>query len=333
MLPDRCLMWLADACAYAIPGRWSEKLVRAIYRCSYSWFGRRDLAQLAGLCQLALQETDQRAAAIALGCVQAKGHQRRNYRAMGRTNKWRAARLDFGPSCYRALADTRRPLVVLTIHQGDYLAGLLSTLQLVPTQRNVHVIKLAESSKKEDAAYAHFRRFGHELVVHRLSERPAKTIVRALKRQAILLTFVDVPRAFGTTVGVTMFGLPFQLTVGPIAMARLAGADLLPLFSCYDANQQPLVRACNLIPAYATFGQTKAPPVEQLAQQLANVIEDNLRSCSEQWEMWPVLQDLLDTERLNSSDFAPSAAERGQLLARFANLPAPTEPDTASLPN
>lgn len=320
MLSDRVLIWLADACAYLVPARWSESVTRAVYRWAYQCVGRADLQQLARVCQLTLQETDSEAAAIALGCVQAKGRQRRNYRAMGRTPQWREARLALDAQCYRALADTRRPLVVLTIHQGDYLAGLLSTLQLVPTQRNVHVIKLAEASRKEDAAYAHFRRFGHELIVHRLSERPAKAIVRALKRQAILLTFVDVPRSFGTTTGVEMFGLPFQLTVGPIAMARLAGADLLPLFSSYNAAQQPIVRASPLIPAYAIQGQARPPSVALLAQQLANAIEINLRHCGEQWEMWPVLQDLLDMERLESPEFAGSDAQRASLLARFAAL-------------
>jgi len=313
-------MSLADVCAYCIPARFSEATVCAIYRWCYQCFGRKDLQQVAQICQLTLEETDRRAKEIALGCVQAKGRQRRNYRAMGQTNDWRSAQLEMDAPCYRALADLRRPLVVLTVHQGDYLAGLLSTLQLVPTQRGIHIIKLAESSKKEDEAYTHFRRFGHDLVVHRLSERPAKAIVRALKRQAILLTFVDVPRSFGTTADVNMFGLPFQLTVGPIAMARLAGANLLPLFSYYNEAQQPVVRANSLIPAYAAPGESKPPRVELLAQKLANSIELNLRTRSDQWEMWPVLADLLDTQRLDAQESAITTDERANLIARFKNL-------------
>ena len=325
MLPERVMFALADACAYCIPGRFSEACASQLYRYCYQIFGRTELSQVARICQLSLQETDRRAAEIALRCMQAKGRQRRNYRAMGQTNHWREAQLELDATCYRSLADSRRPLVVLTLHQGDYLAGLLSTLQLVPTQRDIHIIKLAESSKKEDEAYTHFRRFGHKLVVHRLSERPAKSIVRALKRQAILLTFVDVPRSFGTTINVTMFGLPFQLTAGPIAMARLAGANLLPLFSYYNEEQQCVVRASPLIPAYATQRSAKPPSIQALAQQLAYAIESNLRLHSDQWEMWPVLIDLLDIERLDAPAIESTIAQNATLLTRLNNLaPTPT---------
>jgi lauroyl/myristoyl acyltransferase len=301
MLSDRTMISIADACAYALPNALSERVTQGLYDICYRWLGRNEIHRVAQLARLTLGEPSANAQAIACACYRAKGRQRRNYRAMGRRTTWRSAQLLLPPSAYQALADTRRPLVLLTIHQGDYLAGLLSVLAHIPIERNIHIIKYAEWSKKEERAYQHFRRFGHELVVHRLSERPAKRIVRALKRQAVLLTFVDVPRSFGATTPVQMFGLPFQLTSGPLLLARLAGARILPLFSAYSDSNQPLVESGELLRTADFANPTKRAPLTQLAQQLADQLEANLRRHGTQWEMWPVLADLLDRERLEEN--------------------------------
>ncbi len=306
---------IADACAYALPDELSERVTQRLYDICYRCLGRNEIHAVAQLARLTLGEPSINAQAIARACFRAKGRQRRNYRAMGRQSTWRSARLLLPPSAYQALGDTRQPLVVLTIHQGDYLAGLLSVLAHIPVERNIHIIKFAEWTKKEERAYQHFRRFGHELVVHRLSDRPAKRIVRALKRQAVLLTFIDVPRGFGATTPVQMFGLPFQLTSGPLVLARLAGARILPLFSAYSDANQPLLESGALLSTTDSVNATKRAPLTQLAQQLADQLEANLRRYGTQWEMWPVLADLLDRERLEASGDQMDPALRVRLAA------------------
>ena len=241
---------------------------------------------------LTLGEPRRDAWKIALSCFEAKAQQRSNYRSMATRSDWRIATNSFPPRVFTALADSGKPLVILTVHQADYLAGLLAVLRLIPLEREIHIIKLAEWTQIEQDAYEHFRKYGHTLVIHRLSERPAKRIVRALKRKAILVTFVDVPREFGTTAPVRMFGLPFQLTSGPLAMARLAGASVLPVFSNYSEDNNCEVRSGAMISV------ANKPSVATMAQQLAAQIEGNLKRYPAQWEMWPVIQNLLDRDAL-----------------------------------
>jgi len=203
-------------------------------------------------------------------------------------------------------------------------------LRLIPIEREIHIIKLAEWTQIEESAYQHFRKYGHTLVIHRLSEKPAKKIVRALKKQAILVTFVDVPREFGATASVNMFDLPFQITCGPLAMARLASARVLPLFSSYSADGDCEVAAGPLIESEATSG--KKASIAHMAQQLANQIEANLHKYPEQWEMWPVIPNLLDQEALaqGAENMHPSTHVR---LALAGATPTASAPESAQEPN
>jgi len=312
MLKSRYMNTLAESFAYVLPARVSAAAAEAAYRWTFRLFGRTHITQTTFAIRLVLAEPKQRAQQIAQRCFGAKGRQR---------NKWPAARAEFSPLVYRALADTNQPLVVLTLHQGDYLAGLLAVLKLIPLEREIHIIKLAQRSKIEEDAYRHFRQYGHTLVIHRLSDRPAKRIVRALKQRAILVTFVDVPREFGATVDVNMFDLPFQLTSGPLAMARLAKAQVLPLFSHYADNGERGVTSGPLIQPIQRdlTGKNNKRSVGCMAQNLASQIEANLRRHSEQWEMWPVIPNLLDTDKLMETglELPPDAVARLRALGVF----------------
>ena len=309
-LSSKQLNTLAEIPAYLLSPAAARWLASKLYGGCYRLFGRRSLHNAAAAVQLTLAEPSGNARRIAKACFAAKGAQRSNYRSMARCDQWRVAQTNFGATVHRALADAQSPLVILTIHQADYLAGLLSILRLIPLEREIHIIKLAEWTQIEESAYQHFRQYGHTLVIHRLSEKPAKKIVRALKKQAILVTFVDVPREFGATASVSMFDLPFQLTCGPLAMARLASARVLPVFSSYSSEGGCEVTAGMLIESKPVLGAK--PSVQQMAQQLASQIESNLRLYAAQWEMWPVIPNLLDHEALaqDASTMHPSTHMR-----------------------
>ena len=311
MLSRATLNRIAELPAYLLPPPAARWTAARLYTLCYRLFETQTLKLTETTVRLTLAEPRQQARAITQACFAAKGAQRSNYRSMARRKDWRIAHNEFSPTVHRALADTTQPLVILTLHQADYLAGLLAVLKLIPTSREIHIIKLAEWTSIEELAYRHFRRYGHTLVIHRLSEKPAKKIVRALKRKAILATFVDVPREFGATEPVTLFGLPFRLTSGPLAMAKLAGARVLPVFSHYSQEGFCEIEAGNFIHSKPQHSGSK-PRLPDMAQQLANQIEDNLRSYAHQWEMWPVLPNLLDQEVLanHPPDMHPSTLVR-----------------------
>ena len=308
---------LAEWPAYCLPQRWAQQVAGWLFARVHAVLNPALLSSTQALVQLTLGEPRHNASRIARQCLFAKGRQRCNYRAMSRTRQWRSARHSLSPATHRILAESAEPLVLLTLHQADYLAGLLAILRLIPTERPIHIIKLAEWTQIEQDAYRHFRQYGHTLVIHRLSERPAKRIVRALKSKAILLTFVDVPREFGTTTQVQMFGLPFRLTAGPLAMARLAGAAVVPLFSNYDSAGNCEVRAGDAI---------RSRDVDEMAQRLALDIEANLRIYPHQWEMWPVLADLWDADALiePAANLSPAALARLALAKASSEADAPT---------
>lgn len=318
-LAHQTLNQLAEFPARLLPPRLARSFSGRLFQWCYQLMGQHSLDTTTKAVQLLLSEPGKDARSIAIACFAAKGRQRCNYRAMTRTTSWPEAHLRFPPRIFRLIADTSQPMVLLTLHQADYLAGLLAVLRLIPVEREIHIIKLASWTQIEQDAYAHFRKRGHRLVIHRLSDRPAKRIVRALKNNAILLTFVDVPREFGSTIGVELFGLPFQLTSGPLAIARLAGACVLPVFTNYEPTGACEIRTGGVIgERKASLQPSVAPTVADMGQELACQIEVNLRRYPAQWEMWPVIHNLLDREALSvkSSDLPPATLARLNHLTR-----------------
>ncbi len=60
--------------------------------------------------------------------------------------------------------------------------------------------------------------------------------VRALRKGDIVVVLYDLPRRFGRTVEVGFFGRRAHVVRGPAELAVLGHADVLPLFTHYDAD-------------------------------------------------------------------------------------------------
>ncbi|MEE4361993.1 MAG: hypothetical protein V2I63_10770 [Pseudomonadales bacterium] len=124
-----------------------------------------------------------------------------------------------------------RPLVLATLHLGNYLSNLLALAGPLAWLRRVTVIRRERGNPLEAPMLAHFARQGLELRVERSRDHPARAALRALRRGDHLLLLYDVPPSFdvGRTVEVPFFGATGHFPAGPAALAAAGNALLWPM--------------------------------------------------------------------------------------------------------
>src|SRR5262249_8394714 len=139
-----------------------------------------------------------------------------------------------------------RGLVIATIHLGDYLEGLRQVRLATAWRKRVFVLRRAASSDRETRA---FDRVAADLdiTVLRSGRGAATRAVRALQRANVVVALFDLPARFGPTVEAELLGRPLWVVRGPVELATLAGADVLPIFTHYDARGVSIVEAAPAI--------------------------------------------------------------------------------------
>lgn len=137
-----------------------------------------------------------------------------------------------GRRIWDEVAGTGDGFVLVTAHLGNYEVG--SILPADEEARTVHLVREPEMSPEA-------QQFIEETISrldsgsyrwHFESNDPLQGLVllEALRRGEVVAMQADRPRTGGGIVAATLFGKPFPLPPGPVALARAAGVALLPVF-------------------------------------------------------------------------------------------------------
>lgn len=189
----------------------------------------------------------------------------------------------------RVLGGAETPLLIVSLHMGHYLSGLLRLLQALPGVRRVTLVKRARATATETAAHRHFPA-GVHVDVLRLDATPGRQARRALTAGSALLLMQDVPPTFGITATRTapLFGLPLQLPEGPARLAVAAGARVLPIINWCDSGGEH--NACApIIDARRGIGETPPAATARVHAVLGRYMERSIRAHPENWMLWPHL--------------------------------------------
>ncbi|MFV2072279.1 MAG: hypothetical protein ACC742_06465 [Thermoanaerobaculales bacterium] len=197
-----------------------------------------------------------------------------------------------GEDTWRSVASTGRGLIVVTAHIGHWEIG--SRLPLAHGFRRIHVVREPEVDPKA-------REFIRDLVgrtsgggyeVHFADDSdPAfgAGLLAALRKGDVVALQGDRPRAVGQTEVVRLFGRPFELPVGPAALARAAEVPLLPVFVFRESRLQSRV----FIRAPITVRRLgdRRSDIRRALQCIADEVEWAIRKAPHQWfcfrELWP----------------------------------------------
>lgn len=186
---------------------------------------------------------------------------------------------------------TGEGFVLVTAHVGQWEAGSM----VAPSfeHRRVHVVREAELDPQAQEFVE--RQFAEScpagVTVHFVRRGPDLSwkLLRALRQGEVVALQGDRPYAGGRTMRATLCGRPVEFPLGPVALARAAGVDLLPVFIFRDGRSHARVVFRPPIPV-ARDGEAEEDSAAAIGRVAAE-IEWAIRQHPEQWfcfgQMWP----------------------------------------------
>lgn len=182
-------------------------------------------------------------------------------------------------------------VIVVTGHIGNWELGAS-----LPGAEEGHRVHLVREEELDPRAQEMIRDLLHEqlgefVTMHFAVGDPSLTLVlrEAIERGEIVALQADRPRSRGKTVEAEIFGRPFSLPVGPLVLARLTGAPIVPVFVFRQGRRayRLVFRDPIRIAAHADRDEATA----EAAQRLASDIEYAISTDPHQWFCWRGLWD------------------------------------------
>ncbi len=184
-----------------------------------------------------------------------------------------------------------RGVLVATIHLGDYLEGLRQLGLAMSTTKRVLVMRRRAWSEIEERAFARIAEPSIALTVVRAGD--GAQAVRALRNGNIVVVLYDLPRRFGRTVEVGLFGRCAHVVRGPAELAVLGHADVLPLFTHYDVDGVSVSTAQPVIAAITSRASDRAARIATITQRLWTMAEQQISAHPSQWSHWSLVRELV----------------------------------------
>ena len=181
--------------------------------------------------------------------------------------------------------------VVVTGHLGNWEIG--STMPSAKDGRTVHLVREEELDPRAQEFISRLlrERMGPNYHSHFASGDPrlGPRLLEALRGGALVALQGDRPRSGGRTLTVGLFGRPFDLPEGPLALARAAGVPLLPVVMLRKGRKRYVLRFGRPIRISDAVGRRAA--LFGGGRELAGFLESAIREEPHQWfcfrRLWP----------------------------------------------
>lgn len=183
-------------------------------------------------------------------------------------------------------------IVLLTIHMGDYLHSALKILKLSPGRRII-LLRRKSWSEVEEKAFEKLGHIGHTVETVRHGPRASRVIAKALREGAIAVLLYDLPYGWGQTQAVQMFNHQLYWVKGPLQLALLGRASVIPFFTF----NTPDGWVCNLESVkdfrHLEPGCRHESILHKEVQAMASTAEGYIRRNVVQWDHWNLMHDMV----------------------------------------
>jgi lauroyl/myristoyl acyltransferase len=192
---------------------------------------------------------------------------------------------------WRAVAGSPIGFVMVTAHLGAYEVG-----SMVPSSREGRHVHLVREPEVDPRAQEFIRRSvaaveSERYTMHFQHDDPLQGVLflEALRRGEIVAMQGDRPRAGAKLCPGSLFGRPFDFPAGPAALARTAGAPLLPVFAIRRGRRR--YRVVFSAPIHVVKTADRRADLSEAVARLGLEIEGAIRRAPHQWfcfrELWP----------------------------------------------
>ena len=195
------------------------------------------------------------------------------------------------PEIWSELSAEGKGFIMLTGHVGNWEVGSVQPSAL--EGRRMHVVREEEMNPTAQEFISGLlqEQLGGLYTTHFASRDPrlGLLLLEALKRGEIVALQADRPRRGGRTEPVQLFGRPYELPVGPVALARAAEVPLVPVFVLREGRFK--YRVVFRPPLVVSPTADRADALRELAQTITGEIEWAIRERPHQWfcfrRLWP----------------------------------------------
>jgi len=175
--------------------------------------------------------------------------------------------------------ELKKGIIVATIHTGGWeLVG-----PLLAGYRNCELVMVMEGERDERAREIQDRaRRASGLSVVHVGEDPLSSLplLRHLREENTVALQVDRVLPGMRSIDVRLLSGPFKMPVGPLRLAQVSGAPLVPIFSARTGYRRYVVQAHAPI---VIERRAQDADLERAGQKIADAISDFLREHPTQW--------------------------------------------------
>lgn len=189
------------------------------------------------------------------------------------------------------LQGTRDGIVLLTIHMGDYLHGILK-LSGLSHGRDLLVMRRREPSKDELSMFNKMAHYGHKISVISHDSSSLKSAIKMLRHGAIFALLHDLSQEWGKTIPVKAFGHTIQWVSGPVEIALLGKCCILP-FYCFQDEDGHHCKAEPIRDYRSVIYSHRNKFIAREVQHLVSQSEQYIRRYPSQWSHWPLIPQML----------------------------------------
>lgn len=183
---------------------------------------------------------------------------------------------------WNRVADSGRGFIVLTAHIAAWEAA--AAMISDDRGRQVHLVREEELDPRAQAFVRELleRAAGPRMVTHFAGDPLlAADLAAALARGEVVALQGDRPRAGGRCLEVELFGRPFALPVGPLALARATGAPLVQVFAFREGRGSYRLAVRDAIEVVST--DDRRADLEVAGARVAAGLEWAIRQAPHQW--------------------------------------------------
>jgi lauroyl/myristoyl acyltransferase len=197
------------------------------------------------------------------------------------------------PEIINEIQNTNRPIIIFSVHSGDFYTGFLKLAKLSSTKQTINIVKLAGESKKEQGVYDRIKIFCPNINVLRFNQEVAKTCFHQLRKKNIVVIMNDIEARVNSRSEVDFMRKKCFMQNGIAQLALSTKSIILPVVNYKDEKGKNILKIEKPIDVALLENENMHKGINRITQGLANHMEIWLKSFPEQFHYWDYIADTL----------------------------------------